>query len=94
MRPTTGTGRRAEAQREGQPKERRKAKQVVHRIRWGAVPAPKKQALSRNFDEAGRVWEVTMAIGRRDRAMKKQEAAMTGRRLPAEGKKRRKKGVR
>ena len=60
-------------------KERRKAKQVVHRdpIWGGSVPAPKKQALSRNFDGSADAYgEVTMYDSDDETyAMKKQREA-------------------
>jgi len=83
----------------GNRKERRKAKQVVHRdpIWGGAVPAPKKQALSRNFDGSADAYgEVTMYDSDDETyAMKKQREAAADAEAAyyrQKGKKRRKKG--
>jgi hypothetical protein len=84
---------------QGNRKERRKAKQVVHRdpIWGGAVPAPKKQALSRNFDGSADAYgEVTMYDSDDETyAMKKQREAAADAEAAyyrQKGKKRRKKG--
>ena len=83
----------------GNRKERRKGKQVVHRdpIWGGAVPAPKKQALSRNFDGSADAYgEVTMYDSDDETyAMKKQREAAADAEAAyyrQKGKKRRKKG--
>ena len=83
----------------GNRKERRKAKQVVHRdpIWGGSVPAPKKQALSRNFDGSADAYgEVTMYDSDDETyAMKKQREAAADAEAAyyrQKGKKRRKKG--
>ena len=83
----------------GNRKERRKAKQVVHRdpIWGGAAPAPKKQALSRNFDGSADAYgEVTMYDSDDETyAMKKQREAAADAEAAyyrQKGKKRRKKG--
>ena len=95
-----GTGCRREAEREGQSKERRKAKQVVHRdpIWGGSAPAPKKQALSRNFDGSADAYgEVTMYDSDDETyAMKKQREAAADAEAAyyrQKGKKRRKRRV-
>ena len=84
---------------QGNRKERRKAKQVVHRdpIWGGSVPAPKKQALSRNFDGSADAYgEVTMYDSDDETyAMKKQREAAADAEAAyyrQKGKKRRKKG--
>ena len=83
----------------GNRKERRKAKQVVHRdpIWGGSAPAPKKQALSRNFDGSADAYgEVTMYDSDDETyAMKKQREAAADAEAAyyrQKGKKRRKKG--
>ena len=85
--------------KEGNRKERRKAKQVVHRdpIWGGSAPAPKKQALSRNFDGSADAYgEVTMYDSDDETyAMKKQREAAADAEAAyyrQKGKKRRKKG--
>lgn len=84
---------------QGNRKERRKTKQLVHRdpIMGGAVPQPKKKALSRNFDGSLDAYgEATMYDSDDETyAMKKQREAAADAEAAhyrQKGKKRRKKG--